>query len=173
MNADNINYKLRNANQDDLPAILDIYNYEIEHAAAIYFYDQLPFSWIQNWYDSKLINDFPIVVAENNEKVIGFATYGKFRDRPAYQFTVEHSVYIHKDFRRFGIASALLVKIITMANEAGYHTLIGGVDASNQGSITFHKQHNFTEVAHFKEVGFKFNHFLDLKFFQLILKRGN
>ena len=110
-----ISFKIRNANQNDLQAILDIYNYEIEHAAAIYFYETLPFRWIQDWYDYKVKNGFPIFVAESNGQVLGFAAYSKFRDRPAYQFTVEHSVYIHKNFRRFGIASALLKKIIAMA----------------------------------------------------------
>ena len=168
-----ISFKIRNANQNDLQAILDIYNYEIEHAAAIYFYETLPFRWIQDWFDYKVKNGFPIFVAESNGQVLGFAAYSKFRDRPAYQFTVEHSVYIHKNFRRFGIASALLKKIIAMAKTEGYHTLIGGVDAGNHGSITFHKQHGFFEVAHFKEVGFKFDQYLDLKFFQLMLELGN
>jgi L-amino acid N-acyltransferase len=95
-------------------------------------------------------------VAISADKVAGFATYGSFRPKPGYRFTVEHSVYLSSDFRGQGFGTLLLTELIKMAKKGG-HTMVGGIDSSHKGSILFHKKIGFKEVARFKEVGHKFN----------------
>ena len=160
---------IRNAKEGDLPAILDIFNYEIVHTAYVYIYAPWTLDDMSKWYHKKQENNFPILVAEINEEVIGYATYGKFREREAYNTTVEYSIYIHRDHRRKGIAYTLVTQLIQLAKEQGYHTMVGGLDAGNAPSIAFHKRLGFKEVAHFKAVARKFDRWLDLKFFQLML----
>jgi L-amino acid N-acyltransferase YncA len=102
-------------------------------------------------------------------KVIGFSTYGPFRNWPGYRFTVEHSVYVHVGSRGKGIGKQLVQAVITHARNKGMHALIAGIDSSSGGSLKLHQSLGFTEVAHFKQVGFKFGQWLDLKFLELLL----
>ena len=160
---------VRPAEESDLSAILEIYNHSIVHTTAVYSYQPLPYAYIENWFRQKQEDGFPVLVAVNNAQVAGFASFGQFRNWPAYKNTVEHTVHIHPEFRRQGIASQLILRIIDEAKLRNMHTLIGGVDAENLGSIKFHEKLGFQEVAHFRQVGYKFDKWLDLKFFQLIL----
>lgn len=110
-----------------------------------------------------------MLVADLDGEVAGFATYGTFRPKPGYRFTVEHSVYLGESFRGKGIGTLLLTELIKIAKEAGVHTMIGGIDSSNEGSYLFHQKLGFKEVARLKEVGHKFGGWLDIIFMQLIL----
>jgi L-amino acid N-acyltransferase len=101
--------------------------------------------------------------------VIGYAYYSKFREREAYNTTAEYSVYIHKDYRKKGVGGTLVRQLIQLAKQQGYHTIIGGLDADNAASDAFHKSMGFVKVAHFKSVAKKFDQWLDLQFYQLIL----
>jgi phosphinothricin acetyltransferase len=160
---------IRQATVADLDTILSIYNHAIKHSTAVYSYDPYTPDMIQKWYDEKMANNFPVYVSTEGETVTGFVTYGKFRMRPAYQFTMEHSIYVQHDHRRKGIAKALMPFIIDKARAAGVHTLIGGIDAENEVSINFHQQFGFEKVAHIKEAGYKFDRWLDLVFMQKLL----
>jgi L-amino acid N-acyltransferase YncA len=112
-----------------------------------------------------------VFVALAGDMVIGFSTYGPFRNWPGYRFTVEHSVYVHVDHCGLGIGKQLLQTIIIHARQKGMHAIIAGIDALTTGSIKLHEGLGFTEVAHFKQVGYKFNKWLDLKFLELILDK--
>ncbi|MGK4568688.1 N-acetyltransferase family protein [Flavobacterium sp. 3HN19-14] len=97
-------------------------------------------------------------------------SYGTFRIKAAYQFTVEHSVYVAEEFSGKGIGKLLLQQLIATAKEEGYHLMIGCIDADNSGSIAFHEKFGFEVTGHLKEVGFKFDRWLDLVLMQLVLK---
>ena len=101
--------------------------------------------------------------------IAGFATYGHFRVWPCYRFTVEHSVYVHAGMRGQGISKLLLAEIISLAKAAGMHALIAGVDSENTVSLQLHLKSGFEQVARFKQVGFKFNRWLDLIFLEKLL----
>ena len=161
--------KIRNALIKDLNAILEILNYEIVNSIAIYDYDEKSYGELLDWFQLKQENGMPVIVAEIGDVVVGFGTYDGFRKKEAYQFSVEHSVYIQNTHRRIGVGRLLLEELIQRAKERGYHAMIAGLDASNKGSYEFHKKHGFKEVGTFKEVGFKFNKWLDLTFMQLLL----
>jgi len=162
--------EIRQAEIKDINKILEIVNYEILNSTVLYDYKERTLEQQHKWFERKQIDKMPVIVAEKNNEVIGFGTFGIFRPWDAYQFSVEHSIYVHKNSRGYGIGKQLLSKLIELAKEQGYHTMIAGVDSSNKGSFEFHKKFGFVEIGTFKEVGFKFNKWLDLRFFQLFLK---
>lgn len=114
-------------------------------------------------------NGYPLLVFEENGMVAGFATFGPFREWPAYKYTIEHSVYVHKDYRNQGIATKLMKKIIEIANEKEYATLVAAIDSSNKTSIKMHEKIGFKYSGTIKKAGFKFGKWLDLDFYQLNL----
>lgn len=161
--------KIRQANQDDMPSVLEIVNYEILNTTAIWDYDTRNLAEQEAILKEKNDKNFPFLVAEKDGKIIGFGTYGTFRFKIGYRFTVEHSVYIHKDYHGNGAGSLLLKELIEIAKTQNLHTMIGVIDSENLGSIAFHKKLGFKEVGHIKETGFKFNRWLDSIFVQKIL----
>jgi L-amino acid N-acyltransferase YncA len=162
--------KIRIATIDDVPAILDIVNYSILYTTANYNYDIQTLDIQTKWFEDKRTKNFPVIVADYQGKAIGFGTYGTFREKIGYQFTVEHSVYVEDQYTGKGIGKLLLEALIELAKEQGFHAMIGGIDADNAGSIAFHKKFGFVEKGVLKEVGFKFGKWLDLLFMELILK---
>jgi L-amino acid N-acyltransferase YncA len=160
---------IREAQTEDLPAILAIMNDAILNTTAIYDYEIRTSDFIEDWFIKKQKNKEPVIVCVKEDNVIGFGTFGQFRPRAAYQYSVEHSVYVKTGFQRQGIGSSLLTMLIELAQKQGYHTLIAGIDVSNQSSYEFHRRFGFIEVARFKEVGYKFDRWLDLIFMQRML----
>ena len=100
---------------------------------------------------------------------LGFASYGMFRERPAYKYTVEHSIYIDTRFRGQGHGRVLLEAIVAAAVKQDYHVMVGGIDASNAVSIKLHESLGFTHCGTVAQAGFKFGRWLDLAFYQRIL----
>lgn len=161
---------IRQANENDLEAILEIVNYSILHTTANYNYDVQTLEIQTKWLQQKHEQNFPVIVATQDNEVIGFGTYGMFREKIGYQFTVEHSIYVAPDLIAKGIGKLLMSELIELAKKQKIHTMIGGIDASNTYSIDFHKKFGFTECGIIREAGFKFDRWLDLQFMQLLLK---
>lgn len=161
---------VRSAIETDLPQILEIYNDIILHTTAVYQYEPHTLQMRQEWFQTKQQQDFPVFVAEENNKILGFSTIGTFRQWQAYKYSVENSVYVASSQRGKGIGKLLLQPLIDAAIKMEMHTIIAGIDATNEVSLRLHKNFGFEEVAHFKEVGYKFGKWLDLTFLQLILK---
>lgn len=110
-----------------------------------------------------------VLVAEEEEQIIGWASVAPLKERPAYQNSVESSVYIHKDHHGKGIGKALMLALIDQARNNGFHTIIAGATADQTPSIRLHEKLGFEKVAHYKEVGFKFGRWLDTTYYQLML----
>ncbi|MDG1333427.1 MAG: GNAT family N-acetyltransferase [Crocinitomicaceae bacterium] len=161
--------KIRNAAEKDLQAILDIFNYEIVNTEYVYIYEPWNLEYALGWFQEIQQNNFPFLVIEDDNEIMGYAYYSKFREREAYDTTVEYSVYIHRYHRKKGLARKLVLELIERAKEQGYHVMVGGLDASNVASYNFHKRLGFTEAAHFKSIARKNGKWLDLIFFQLML----
>lgn len=161
---------IRSATDDDLVAILDIYNEAILNTTSVYSEVPHTLEMRRTWFNDKLRDGFPVLVAQHNGQVIGFGAYGHFRNWPCYRFTVEHSVYVHTTFRGQGLGKTFLQHLINMARQANIHAMIAGIDSANHASYNLHRSFGFQEVAHFKQVGFKFGKWLDLKFLELILE---
>jgi L-amino acid N-acyltransferase len=153
---------IRSATIHDLSRILEIYNDSILNSTSVYEYKVFTAEVIERWFAAKVEHHFPVLVLEVNQEMVGFTTYGTFRTRAAYKYTVEHSVYIHPDYRRKGYGRILLGAIITKAEKNGLHTMIGGIDSSNSASIAIHHEFGFEECGRIKEVAWKFDRWLDL-----------
>lgn len=160
---------IRRAEIGDLEGILAIVNHSILHTTANYNYDPQTLDDQKNWFAQKSEKDFPVFVAENGGTILGFSTYGTFRERTGYRFSVEHSVYVLDGNSGKGIGRRLLKTLIETAKQQGYHNMIGGIDASNAESIAFHKKFGFVECGVIRQAAFKFGRWLDLLFMQLIL----
>ena len=155
---------------NDTQAILDIINYNIINSTALYDYNIRTFEQQKSILDDKLSKGFPVIIAEIDEKVIGFGMYSEFRFREAYKFTVEHSVYVNQHFHGKGIGKILLQELIRIAKEQKLHTMVAVIDEENQSSIEFHEKFGFKVVGVIKESGFKFDRWLHSVFMQLILE---
>ena len=160
---------IREATENDLPAILEIYNEIIANTTAVYYYEPHTLEMRQQWFAERKQQGFPIFVAEEDGRVLGMSTIGPFRIPTAYQFTVENTVHVAAEARGKGIGKLLMPPIINAAAAMNKHAIVAGIDAQNEVSIRLHKQFGFEEVAHFKQVGFKFGRWLDLKFLELVL----
>ena len=160
---------IRHATGEDLPRILDIYNEVIIHTTAVYSYEPHTLAMRTEWFETKQQQGFPVLVASENNLIVGFCTLGPFRMWPAYQHTVENSIYVAAEARGKGVGKLLMAPLIDAAKSLGKHAIVAGIDSSNIASINLHQQFGFAEVAHFKEVGWKFDRWLDLKFLELIL----
>ncbi|WP_395056414.1 GNAT family N-acetyltransferase [Flavobacterium sp.] len=159
----------RFATIEDMTSVLEIVNHEILHSTSIWDYDIRTLEQQISILRNKKEDNFPFIVAEKESKIVGFGTYGSFRFKVGYRFTIEHSVYVHKDFHGNGIGKLLLLELISLAKAQKLHTMIGVIDSENQSSITFHEKFNFKTVGIIKESGYKFDRWLDSVFMQLIL----
>lgn len=151
-------------------AILDIFNDVILTSTALYDYKpRMPESMV-GWFKIKQTGNFPVIgIEDSNGTLLGFGSYGTFRAWPAYKYSVEHSVYVHKDHRGRGLGRMIMLELIDAARKNNMHVMLGGIDATNTGSISLHEKLGFNHVATLPQVGYKFGRWLDLAFYQLLL----
>jgi len=158
--------------QRHVAEIREIFNEAILNSTAVYDYEPRSLATVEAWVEAKYTGGYPILgVTSDSGELMGFASYGAFRPWPAYQHSIEHSVYVDARFRGQGVGGKLLTQLISTASDQGYHMMIGGIDSENLASIALHVQHGFTQCATIREAGFKFGRWLDLHFYQLILPR--
>jgi L-amino acid N-acyltransferase YncA len=157
---------IRPAVHSDFEALTEIYNDVVMHSTAIY--RDLPVSVEDRleWWRGQQEKSFPVLVAEDQGQILGFASFGDFRPWPGYRLTVEGSVHLRPDARRHGVGSALLSELVAEAKAAGKHILMAGVDSENTASLRFLEKAGFQRTAHLREVGHKFGRFLDLVLLQ-------
>jgi L-amino acid N-acyltransferase YncA len=160
------------ATPGDLPAIVELLNATL--ATTTYEYTESPHTLDgrAEWFERQRQRDFPVLVADIDGAVVGYAAYGDFRDslaRPGYRFTVEHSVHVAESHWGGGIGRQLMAHLIDRARAAGVHVMVGAIDSSNVDSLAFHAKLGFVETARMPEVGRKFDRWLDLVMVQLTL----
>jgi L-amino acid N-acyltransferase YncA len=138
---------------------------------AVFHYAPQTLDEREAWFDARLAGGWPVVAVADavTDELLAYGSYGPFRAWPAYKYSVEHSVYVHKDVRGRGIGRLALVALIDAAEAGGYRTMIAGVVADNAASLALHRSLGFEDVARFREVGFKFGRWLDLCFLQKML----
>ena len=153
------------------PETLDILNEAIVNSTAVYDYRPRAPASMRAWFQAKEAGGYPVIGAiGEGGQLLGFATYGAFRAWPAYKYSVEHSVYVHRDHRGKGIGLALMKQLIDSARSKQYHVLIGGIDLANRSSIALHEKLGFFHAGTIQHTGFKFGRWLDLAFYELILE---
>jgi len=159
----------RAATRSDVPAITVIYNQAVALTTATYDLEPVSLANRLAWFDAKVAGGWPVLVADAGGEIRGWGSFGPFREKAGYRYTVEHSVYIDESARGAGVGSALLQALVAQARDRGLHVMIGGVDADNAGSIAFHERHGFRVVGRLPQVGRKFDRWLDLVYLQLDL----
>jgi phosphinothricin acetyltransferase len=170
--ADENPVRIRDADRDDAEAICALYNATVSTTTVAWTEEHESVATRREWLVTHRAAGNPVLVAEAEGRVIGFASYGEFRNAtkwPGYRFTVEHTIHIDAAHQGAGVGGALLEALVERATAAGLHVMIGAIDGENDGSIRFHERHGFVGVARVHEVGFKFGRWLDLVLVQRTL----
>lgn len=159
--------ELRDATPDDAAAIVAIYNHYV--TSTVISFEETP---VADMVMRQRITDvqaaaLPWLVAIVDAQIAGYAYATAWRVRPAYRFSVESSVYIGKDQTGTGLGSALYTALIERLSHSGRHLVIGGIALPNEASVGLHEKMGFVKVAHFSEVGLKFNRWVDVGYWQL------
>ena len=160
---------IRPATEQDLTAITQIYNDAIANTTATFDTEPKTVEERLQWFNN---HDqlHPVIVAEINNSVIGWATLSKWSDRCAYDSTAEVSVYVHHDHRDKGVGKRLLEVLTLEGEKSGLHTLISRITQGNEKSIYLHERLGFENVGVLKEVGKKFGNYLDVHILQKVFK---
>lgn len=165
-------FSLRLAQEADLVAINDIYNHYVLHSTCTYQTEPETIEARRAWFAAHG-EGYPVIVGEHDGEVVGWGSLSKFKDRAAYQPSVEGSVYIRQDRLGYGFGRVILIDLIERARALGYHTFIGGACSSQAASIRLQESLGFQRVGQFREVGLKFGRRLDVVYLQLMLQTSS
>ncbi len=157
---------IRLATESDQQAIMEIYNDAVQNTTATFDTEPRSLQSQMEWF-RKHKKNHPVFIAEENNRVVGWASLSPWSDRCAYDTTVEVSVYIHNGFRGQGIGSQLLEIITLEGKKVNNHTVISRITQGNEVSIHLHEKFGYRHIGVMKEVGFKFGKFLDVHLMQL------
>lgn len=163
--------RIRPADRADLPAILAIYNEAVLTTTASYDYEPRSQEAQEAWFDDHATRNLPVLVAESDAgEILGWSTLSTFRPRPGYRFTCENSVYVAASARGRGLGKRLLAPLIEDARRLGFRSIIAVIDARNEVSLRLHENFGFERAALLRNVGYKFDRWLDIVFMQLQLR---
>ncbi|WP_412168527.1 N-acetyltransferase family protein [Curtobacterium flaccumfaciens pv. flaccumfaciens] len=160
---------IRDCTPTDLDVVHALHVDAVLHSTAIWQDTPHPRASFDGWLAERQGGGYPVVVAEVDGTVAGYATYSQWRPHQGYRLTVEHSVYVVETFRGRGIATTLMAELVARATAEGRHVMIAGICSTNTGSIALHERLGFTTVAVVPEVGRKFDRWLDLTLMRLPL----
>ena len=155
------------ADERHLPGITAIFNHAVRETFSIWSESETTIDLRRTWMAARRTAGFPVIVAVDSaqpDTVLGYGSFGTFRDFPGYVKTVEHSVYIAPAAQRRGIGRRVLAELVTRAKAKGLEAMVGGIDSANAGSIALHEQAGFEVQGTLKGVGRKFGKRLDLVF---------
>ncbi len=153
---------IRDATDADLPEILAIYNDVVITTTAIYDEHESTLEERRAWYEDRRGRGMPVLVADSGGETVGFASFGEWRTRWGYRFTVEHSVHVRADRRRQGFGRALIEALFPRAAALGMHVMIAHIDSQATASCRLHTRLGFEPVGTFRQVARKFDRWLDL-----------
>jgi L-amino acid N-acyltransferase YncA len=159
---------VRPAMRADAEAINAIQNYYVVNSTATFLTEPLTLEQRHAWLEGRS-QQHPVSVAVDQGVVVGWGALGDFRSRPAYRHTTEFSIYVHHQRQRKGIGRALLADLVERARSAGHHALVGGCCSESTAILALLEAEGFSRVAHFPEVGRKFDRWLDVVFMQKLL----
>lgn len=162
---------IRQAQREDCPAILGIYNEAVLTTTASYDVEPRPLEHRLAWFDDHARHDYPVFVAVDaaTGAIVGWSSLSRYHDRFGFRFTAENSVYVAASHRGRGIGRLLLAPLLDAAQARGLHAIIAAVDASNEASLRLHAAFGFVQVGLFREVGHKFGRWLDVAYLQRLL----
>jgi L-amino acid N-acyltransferase len=159
---------IRSAAEADLEAILDIYNEQVLNATATFDIEVRSMDAQREWV-KQFEPPYLLLVAENDREVVGWGCLHPFGGKPGYRFTTENSVYVRSDLRRSGVGKALLEALVEAGAANGFHTIIARIAGDNPASVRLHESLGFEHIGHEREVGRKFDRWLDVVIMQRML----
>jgi phosphinothricin acetyltransferase len=160
--------QVRLARIEDAEALRTIYNLEVQESTVTF--DLVPRSLDEQreWMTARS-GAHAVVVAEDGDEVVGFASLSPYKERPAYRTTVEDSVYVRRDQQGRGVGKALLAELLTLATQHGFHAVVARIVGGHEASIALHQGAGFSVVGTEREVGRKFGRWLDVVLMQTML----
>ncbi|MBQ7295537.1 MAG: N-acetyltransferase [Clostridia bacterium] len=161
---------IRKAKTEDIPALLEIYNYEVKNGVATLDINEKSIEQWTQWFLNHNIKNHPLIVLEEKGAVKGYASLSSYREKEAYASTVELSIYVHPAFRGQGVGTLLMREIIGLAKEdKTVHTVVSVITSGNAASERLHDKFGFTFCGKIKEAGIKFGKYIDISNYQLIV----
>jgi L-amino acid N-acyltransferase YncA len=161
---------IRHANTEDAQAICDIYNYYVLNT-IVTFEEDIVLAEDMADRIKKVSEKYVWLVYEQEGEIIGYVYAGEWKSRCSYRFSVESSVYLKNGFSGKGIGSKLYEALLKKLEKTNIHAVIGGISLPNEGSIALHEKFGFEKIAQFKEVGFKFEKWIDVGYWEKIISR--
>lgn len=160
---------VRPAQADDAAQITEIYNHYVVHSAVTFEEQPVTAQEIARRMLEIASLRLPWLVAERHGVIAGYAYATRWRVRSAYRFSVESTVYVRADQERAGVGTKLYAALLPALKDCGMHVVMGGITLPNDASVRLHENFGFRKVAHFIEVGFKFNRWIDVGYWQRVL----
>jgi len=172
-------YKIRTVEAADYSQLVEIYNYYIEHTTSSFAEAPITIKYFKQLIEEKAPKDIPFLVVEyenqssdSSKEIIAYAYATYWRERSAYRYSIESSVYVDKQYHGRGIGKMLYQSLLDQIKASEkYHLVIAGITLPNEPSIGLHESLGFRKVAHFSEVGYKFKQWLDVGYWELKLNK--
>jgi L-amino acid N-acyltransferase YncA len=164
--------QVRAAKDDDAIDIAYIYNYYIATSHATFEIEPIDEAEMLRRIEECWYAGYPFLVCEENDQIVGYAYGRRFRVRPAYAHSVEVSVYIRPGYTDRKIGHLLYEALLDEIKKGDFHAIIAGISLPNDASVKLHENFGFEKVAHFREVGRKFERWIDVGYWQLIHDRN-
>lgn len=159
---------IRSASTEDAAAVASIYNHYVEHS-IITFEEASVSDREMAERMANVVASFPWLVAEEGGRVLGYAYAARWGTRCSYRLSAEASIYLAPDQTGRGRGRALYRELIARLRSSGFHCVIGGVALPNAASVALHENLGFKKVAHFEQVGRKFDRWIDVAYWELLL----
>lgn len=156
---------IRCVKTDDANDIIKIYNWYILNTTITFETEPVALEEMKNRINEKLLK-YDWLVGEIDNKIIGYAYYDSFRPRAAYRHTVESTIYLSNDYKGKGLGIALYTDLIELAKRKGFREMLGVISLPNPESVRFHLKMGFWEIGTMKNVGYKFNKYIDVSILQ-------
>ena len=160
---------IRPAQQSDADAIAAIYNHYVAETVITFEEDPINAAEMARRIQDVQSASLPWLVAEENNRILGYAHATPWKTRSAYRFSVEITVYVAVGHVGRGIGSTLYSGLLSALEKLSVHAVIGGIALPNDASVALHEKFGLAKVAHFQEVGFKFNKWIDVAYWERIL----
>lgn len=159
---------IRTAATNDIYSICSIYNHYVQNTIVSFEEQPLSFPEMENRI-AEGIKTYPWLVYHKDDRILGYAYASQWRSRPAYRYTVESTIYLDPDMTGRGLGYQLYSALISDLRSRNFHSAVGVIALPNPASIALHEKLGFVKVAHFKEAGWKFDRWIDVGHWQLVL----
>lgn len=161
---------IRDVSVNDSQKVVEIYNYYIKNTSITFEEVPLTNEDMKERIMSRNLK-LPWIVYEENNEILGYAYATEWKLRSAYKFSVESTIYLKYDVLGKGLGTKLYKELLNRVESENIHVVIGGIALPNKQSVALHEKLGFVKVAQFKEVGYKFDKWIDVGYWELILNK--